>query len=167
MPVQDQVTAAISGPAPLESGVSVKHEYTDVINVSGNEYDGALSIYLSDLFEGCGRVDLLHMDVYVLACDKAQACYASIVSVNSSATVEQAAMFGNGFAYISNSFEVGIKHKVTLVPPDTLSRQIQPPSSDLPMLKFMLTADPKMRVNVEFFVKVHGARFRTKTLSGK
>jgi len=47
---------------------------------------------------------------------------------------------------------------VTLVPEDTLSRQIRPISASLPMMKLYVSIGTESYLSLDIYIKVHGIR---------
>jgi hypothetical protein len=150
--------AILTPPAPHESNISREHEYTDVIMLSGVVCDTPLDKLLAPYLPGAGRVDLVKISVKFNATAEKQAFYFGFSSVLSVLTAKQASGKPSGVRFMSNNFTVGNEFVHTLIPEDTLSRQIRPNSADLPMINFLVSADKDALVTIHFYVKVHGIR---------
>lgn len=148
----------LTGAAPVEGGVSTSHDYTDIIVWSGYKLDQALDALLSSKLEGCGKVDLVKIEVKIITSAEKQHVYMGFASTGSSIPVKMAAGKLSGLFFRSNAKTVGDEITKVLVPEDTLSRQIRPNSANLPMLKFMVDVTEGVDVFVHFYVKVSGMR---------
>lgn len=149
---------ALTAQARLESNISVEHDYTDVVVLSGASVSSPLDHILSEYLSGCGRVDLVKIEVKVLATATKQKFYFGFSSTSSNLTAKEAARKMSGKMFCSNDFTVGDEIVFSLIPEDTLSRQIRPNSADLPMINFLMEAPEEAEVGVHFFLKVRGIR---------
>lgn len=146
--------------ARFESNISTEHEYTDrfVGTVDALSIDSSIGTLLKSQLVGCGRVDLVSIFLKVNASDAKQKFKFGLTEAGSSASVTHAAGKLNGWTYISNSMNFGTDMVKNILPEDSISRQIQPKSADLPDLRIMITRDAGMVVVMEILVKVRGVR---------
>ena len=141
--VENTELAISTAQAPLEPSVAKEFPFSHRFLIpmgSGTKFttiSGKFEELLSDYMVGCGKVDLFDVEVHFTCLKSGQQVTFALVSVDSGLDLTTAAMLGNGIRHVSNDKNMGEKHEVRLVPESINSRQIRPPSSDLPMLKLM------------------------------
>jgi len=150
--------AVLTSPATHESNISSEHEYTDVISLRGTVCDQPLDKLLGPWLPGVGRADLVKITVKITTTAAKQKVYIGFASVNSSMTAVTASGKLSGLRFVSNERNAGDEIVKTLIPEDTLSRQIRPNSAMLTMMQFLVHCDDEVLLDVHFFVKVHGMR---------
>jgi len=166
--VSSQNVASETPMAPLERGIGTEFLYTDIVQLccdGKNEYDGPISDLVEHRLEGCGKVDLVQFSVKYQAGAGGARIYLGTSAVGSSATAKALAMNRNGHAHISNNFNAGAEHIVDLVPMSNVSRQIQPASTNLPMLRFTYEKTSTMSLNLTLYLKVEGVRVYNDTIA--
>lgn len=144
---------------PISTGT--EHFYTDVVVVDVNKtlFTGKLTDLVgSTLLQGCGRVDLVEIAVSFVCSAENQVVKVGIRPAGHSMSIGMAGMLSNGINFRSNSKNYGENVTKVLVPPDTVTRQIQPNPADLPMLEVLIEKDAKVSMIVTLKVKVHGMR---------
>jgi len=151
----------ITGAAPLEPVISSELPENFIVYYSFNTkksvtFSDTLSVMCRNELEGCGNVDLIKLEVHFKSTDVNQSLRAGVLSSMQSISDTQLAQKSNSISYTSNMVNTGVRHIQSIIPEDTLSRQIQPVSSHLPTLKFMLYADAGVEVGVNVYLKVHG-----------
>jgi len=153
-------TGAITSAAPLEPNISTEHEYTDSISrtLTGTTWSGPIKELVSSTLTNCGRYDLVKLEVAFHAAKEDMTIRAGVCNVDSGCSIIQGSMKENGICQTSNITTKGITDRRTIIPEDTLSRQLAPVSSHLPTPKFMIEFTAGMTVVVTIFVKVHGIR---------
>lgn len=144
--------------APHEQGVAVTAEWNLMVTAEDRTVSGSLDTILSAVMVGCGRVELVKVELKYIATESGATLYAGFQEAGGSKTAKQVAMKPSGHAHVANTLNFGQTHEVTLVPEGILSRQIRPNSSDLPMIKFELNAGTKMEVAVHYYLNVIGPR---------
>lgn len=160
--VENTEIAISTAQARLEPSVAVDFPFTHrflipmgsdcgIYKVSGKFED-----LLNDHMVGCGKVDLYDVEIHFTCLKSGQQVTFALVSVDSGLSLTNAAMLGNGIRHVSNDKNMGEKHEVRLVPESINSRQIRPPSSDLPMLKIMGSVGTDTACLIVVRVKVTG-----------
>jgi len=159
----------ITSQAPLESNISREHEYTDLIHLmladTRRTIDASIVSLMGDFLSGCGRVDLMHLDIIYKCSAADQFISVGMSSTTQSLTVQQAAFKGNGVSFTATNLTMGVRHSIRLIPEDNLSRQIQPVSSDLPSMKLLLECSKGVEVQIVLAVKVRGIRMHFNVLN--
>lgn len=133
-----------------------------VINIhikakTGNfSYEADIADWLVKELKGCGKVDLIRVTIKYAFTKASDSIQAGICSALAAYTVEEMAGTDTGFYSGANTMNIG--HQVTeeLVVPDTISRQIQPPSAQAPGLRLGFSAGGGTKVWLTFYLKHHG-----------
>jgi len=160
---QLSVTETITTAASLESKISTEHVYSDVVRVSMGEkesWSGDVNEAIADALRGCGAVDLIKVQCIIMTPEEGSSVSIGFCEAGSSESVETLSMKENGYNFVATAYNKGTRQVVELVPEDTLSRQIRPISSDLPMLCMKISKSKKTKVSVAFYIKVRGIRSR-------
>lgn len=166
MPVTEHTAESFTSPARSEPSISPSHDFTDVIVVTGiSKFEGALDELFSSFLNGCGMVSLHSVTLKVITSAAGQKVQAGFSSATSNTTIDVVSGKLNGFFHRSNNMNVGNQIVAELIPEDTLSRQIRPCSSLLPMLRFHIAVTDGADVFVHFKVKVHGIRYHQHSLN--
>jgi len=154
-----QDTAVLSAQARLEPNISVEHPFSHEFNfnIAGKyTYSGSIMELVQSWLAGCGKVDLVSLELKFKMLEEKQTMQIGFCDLNSSLTIDQVAMKLNGVDITSNARTVGDEYVKNLIPEDTLSRQLQPISSMLLATKIMIAKDEKVRANLIIRLKVHG-----------
>jgi hypothetical protein len=164
----DSVTTShsLTAPARHESSLAREHEFTDCIILLGNVCNDTLDNLLSPYLEGCGRVDLVRLEVKIVTTASGQKVQVGVDTAGSTRSIDQVCRKVNGIYFISNTKNVGQEVVRPIKPEDNLSLQIRPNSADFPMLKLLCKADTDVDISFHFFIKVHGMRVRFGDLKG-
>lgn len=149
-------TDMLTGPAPIESGVSREHGWTHSIVKEMKDCDASLDTILATNMNGCGQVHLIEMHISCQGMKIGDSVEVGTCAVGSTATLGHLSMMPNGFAYVTNAMTVGNKTTDKVIPLDNVSRQIRPISADLPSTKLMLKKTGSMRVFITFNILVKG-----------
>lgn len=154
----DTSVGAITAPAPVEGGVGRSHPYNIRVSYLLEKASGSESILvlLTDVLKGAGRVDLVKLEVSYFPSVTAQSLTFAVTSTTSGASLSQLSGDENSVHFTSNSFTAGIKNVTSIVPPDTISRQIQPNSADLPAMQILWDRSKDMTVHVIFYLHFTG-----------
>lgn len=156
----------LSAPAPLENSVATGHLWTDIVQYAvKTDVNSSIKLLSKNHLQGCGKVDLIKVILTCVGTDDKASVKAGLVSVGSPATFDHIGMSSDGISYVSNPTTKGIRHEFTLVPPDFISRQIQPTSADLPEMKIMIERTATMNVSLMLYFKVTGVRIKYETLN--
>jgi len=148
--------------APTEGTFTSEEAYNMVLNFTFPKqaaeavYSGNLKSLFSDLLVGAAQVDLVKLVVKFTHNASSQSIAMGIVNENSNRSAQQVADSERGYFLMSNTFNFGVQHVVTLYVPDILSRQIQPPSSNAPGFKFVMGVSKGYPVTVIAYIKHHG-----------
>lgn len=156
-PVQSGVVS-ITAPAPFEANVARSHPFTHIIylELKKDEFSGTLDNMLANYLTGCGNVQLVKLSVVFQPPSEGVSIAAGVCEAGANVSIDLMAMKGNGILFTSALPTVGRKFTEELVPEDTLSKQIRPISSDLPMIKVCVRKDTKMKAMLEVRLKVNG-----------
>jgi len=155
MPVETEV---FTSPAPLESSVASTQPYTHVSHfVIGTavSFSWTLAGMLKDDISGYGNVDLHSIVIDYEMPTEGLKILGGFCHAGTSLTVNQVAFKPNGLHRTSNARTAGEPYTAIMVPESTMSRQIQPVSSDLPMIKFMMEWSKGVCGQIHIFYKVH------------
>lgn len=153
------VSNALTGPASLESNISKEHEYTHYFLVSFGDktgFDGNIWKMVMNELPHVGRVDLVKLDAKIVTSASAQKVMIGFSSMTSTSTAEALCGKKNGFKHISTSYNAGSEIFVELNPEDTLSRQLQPQSADLPTLRLVVSKSAGADLWIGVYLKVRG-----------
>lgn len=153
-------TNVLFSSAPLEPVSFTETPYNMIVHIELKKT--SISVKIADLIksylEGCGNVDLHHIDLVVVTTAASQTVKAGMCDAGSSATINHVSMKANGVHFTSTSYNYGVKNTHTLEPEGTLSRQIQPVSSNLPMIKLLVEKAEAASVQLDVYIKIHGVR---------
>lgn len=152
--------------APLETGIGRSFEYTDIVHVQVNKnaVDSAIEEFVEQRLEGCGKVDLVKVVLNCLPTVAGASVKIGTSAIGSAATCELLSMTSGGYAFVASGLNAGVKHSVDIVPISSVSRQIRPASTNLPMLRLALEKTDNMLVILEFYIRVEGARVHYDTI---
>jgi hypothetical protein len=153
-----QSVASTTAPAPNEPNISVEHPFTHVFHVlvSGVALDKTLAEILEGQTTGWGRADLVKVQGKFVTSDAKQFVKVGFTSTTSNATIDEIAMRPSGKYFVSSQATAGQEHTFDLIPEDIYSRQIQPASSYLPMLRLKCSTSAGVAGSIMLYVKVHG-----------
>lgn len=151
-------SVAITGPAPTPPVNINSHPYNRIVNVSmaANTFNENIANLITTDLQGCGRVDLVKIEMNFLALAAGDAVMVGVTDINSSIDIVQASQKPNGFVHKATSYNYGNKDVITVVPEDMLSRQLRPVPSDLPSMKLIFEKTGTMRVSFVIYLQVHG-----------
>jgi len=156
-----QTTQSVTTQAPLESSIATSHQVTDIVH---RVYTKKVTIgeavlrFVIDSLPGCGRINLVKI-VAVFVCPAEDLCVKiGVCSTGQSLTATQAAMKENGVYFVSSVPTRGVRHVTTIIPEDTLSRQLQPTSSQLPTTKLLIEISEGVVLSLQFHIQVEGMR---------
>lgn len=165
--VQESQVHQITAPAAHERTVAVdRHASTDILSLRLRPTDNKISIKksLSEIMGehilNCGNVSV---DKIVLKCrarEEGDWLNFGCAEVGSSLTASAAAMKENGHSISFYAANRGKEEYLTLIPEDSLSRQVKPISADLPMMKIYISCSPTMIAALHIHYTVHGLRYR-------
>lgn len=163
-----KTTDSVTAPAALELGGTTDHPYSHLFHVDAKirSIDSNIEKLLSKDLEGCGQVHLYKIDIKYRFTDSNQSIRAGFCEVGSTASIDHVSGAVGGLSVGSGPMTIGYSNLVTLMPMDTLSRQIRPNSSVLPMLKFLYQASDGVVVNIAIYLKIMGlvVKYRTWTV---
>jgi len=163
------IVDSLTGKAPYDPSIATQHEFTDVIYVAFADkklqFDDTVVNLCSAHLAGCGKVDLVDITISGVCTAADQTLAVGITSTVSGMTITQVALKSNGYYHVSNDYTRGIPFRHTLVPEDTVSRQIQPVSAMLPTMKLMVLRSEGVVLTLEIKLKVSGMRQKTITLN--
>lgn len=166
--VTDAQTASITSSAPIEGNISTEHAWTDVVMLdvtSSSKFDKAVADCVADFLVGAGRVDLVKIELKCVPSQTKQSIQIGLSEVGNTQSALVLSMKANGFYFVSNDRTVGTEQLRTLVPEDTISKQLRPQSSMLPSLRIACTKTQDMPTTLTFYLKVHGMRMRYGSLN--
>jgi len=142
---------AITGDLPYNLQLQFSSEVTKEQNISST-----LHQMLATELHGMGKVDLYELIIEYCTTSSKQKIRAGVGNSNATESMKHISMKPGGLSFTSNEHTYGAKDEVTLIVPNTFTRQIQPASSHLPSFKFYLNADQNIDIMVLFRLKVHG-----------
>lgn len=167
MAISSEGAESLTSAARSEPSISVEHNYTDLVVLDLGEsisYNDNIEKLVESVLNGCGRVDLVKIVARIIPTESGQKVLVGFTEVGSSATTRQAATKENGLYFVSNAMTSGTEITRVLIPEDTLSRQIRPPSAMLPTLKIMINKSKDCVLTLNIYLKVSGIRTRFLTL---
>jgi len=147
--------------APLESSVSVSLLETDDISLNMcnlTKKDGNLESYIAHRLEGCGNVDLVSMGFKAVCPSSGDYIRIGTAEVGSSASVFSLAGRSNGFIFKANDKTKGLEIERILKTASTVSRQIRPASTNLPMIRLAYEKSAGTQLFLHIKIKVNGVR---------
>jgi len=162
--IEDKGAMKITPPAQLEPDISREHAYTDVVYVTmgskKTEFSGTIASIIPDMLVGCGRVDLVSISCKIVCDTASQVFKMGCCEVGASRSATEVALKANGLYHVANNMTIGTEILRTLIPEDTLSKQIQPVSSFLPTTKLIINKTEGVVCSLEIRLIVHGIRTR-------
>lgn len=147
--------------APLEQVLSGDTPETDICNLDLSALttkDGSILDYIGHRLEGCPNVQLLSWSFKAQAGAAGDFLRIGMASINSSASIKSLAGKKNGFKHKANDRNYGEEIERDLIPMSNVSRQIQPDSSQIPMLRLCYEKSAGMDLTFTFRYKVNGVR---------
>jgi hypothetical protein len=158
--ISQHVTDSLTAPAPHESNISREHDYNLIVHVHIGKEKMQVNIntLLSSYLSGCGRVDLQRITAKYMIFSKGETVAFGFSEAGGSESVEMYAMKASGHIFTSGELASGVSTMVELIPEDTLSRQIQPVSSQLPAMRLHVERSSNVKLQMAFYIKIHGIR---------
>lgn len=152
---------SVTASAPHEPNISTEHPFNIVVYIDAGDctsWSGSIVDLVAPQIEGCGRVDLHSIAVSALGTAASQEIYVGVSDIGSSAPIKALAAKSNGLMYKTTSYNFGSNVQKVIIPEDTISKQIRPPSSFLPMLKLSFSKSKDLFLQLEIRLIVHGLR---------
>jgi len=163
-------TQTITAPAPSSGNISRTHVYTDIINITFGDgrttLDDDLWEVVADYIPGIGNVELNSITVIFLAPKADMTVKLGVCNTAANLTVDQVAMKENGVYFVSTSLTAGKRHVEHVIPEDTISRQLFPVDSKLPMCKIIVSVTEGVAFTLQVKLKVNGMRQHYGLLKG-
>jgi hypothetical protein len=166
MPTEHQ-TESLTSQAPLPRSTGTEHAYNLLIHIMVKKDNIAedIAVLLKDHMKGCGRVDLVEINCNYNLYQKGDRISIGFSEVGGSEDAMMYSMKASGHRMVAGENVLGTSTTLKLVPEDTLSRQLQPPPADLPMMKLHLAKKGTLDCMLIFKLKVHGVRAFYQTLN--
>jgi len=161
--VTDQVTRA-HGLEIDTQGVRPCSDIWFVHTGAKTSKDDTLANWLVNRLAGCGQVHLVQLKVHATGAAK-ESLYVGISAVGKTESAKNLAVTGRGFMLVPNAKNENELVTATIIPMGILSRQIQPPSSNQPMMRLVFEKTAGMTVTFEFQVEVPDVRIQDETLA--
>jgi len=153
--------------APHESGVSVVTGFTKQVVISfGTKtgYTDTLANLLVEDMRGCGRVVLESISATLVTSAADQFFKFGIAEEGSSASIDHTCMMPGGVNIRSNAYNYGTQLSFPIIPRGTVSRQIRPQSSDLPMMKIMVAKSAEASLVLTLNISIIGPQVTYRNL---
>lgn len=166
--MDQQQSHAVTASAPIEGNISTEHVYTDILYctlpAAVRTYSGLVSAFVMPHLNVVGNVDLVSLTFGYNFTAGSQFVKAGLYAAGSNASLEQVAAKPNGISTFSNTLTCGPRVWVEMVPEDTLSKQLYPQSSLLPMMGLKFEVSKEVMVSIVVKIKVNGMRQQFVTL---
>lgn len=161
MDTNSQVVVSETAQLPLEVSSPPREAFTDVIYLDLGDttaHSGALVSYVEDFLDGCGQVNMLSLSVKYQFSTETDYIRVGTAAMASSATTAQLSRKKNGLTHTGNAFTKGTTFIVDIIPMSNISRRLQPPSPNEPMLKLAYEKSATCVVSFIFHLQVVGIR---------
>lgn len=147
-----------------------EQDYSDVFFIGLDLPDGAskfsgsctLISMIQEEANGCGKIDLIDLQVVVVPKGVDQEIVAGIYNANAILTKSDVEVLDTGEAFKTTAYNYGQRKVMKFIIPQIWTRQMQPGSSALPPFRFYCYAHKDMTVALRLYVKVHGPRHHRK-----
>lgn len=167
MDVQTKISESVTAPHALEIDAGGVRPCSDIWYIDTGKktsLDNTLQNWLSSFLEGVGQAHLVELKVHAHGPEGSK-LYVGVSSVGKTETAKTLANTNRGFLLVPNSRTANGKAEAVIVPMATISRQIQPASSNQPMMRLVYEKTADMNCTFEFRVQIPDVRVRDTTLA--